>query len=41
MVVEYFPKDKLCNHTDDVEEAYLHFFFQINLNTSCSGLEEP
>ena len=40
MAVEYIPKNQLRNHTDGVEESYLHSSFQIHLNTSCSRLEE-
>jgi hypothetical protein len=45
-----FPKEvqsdnpiegQLCNHTDGIEEAYLHSSFQIHLNTPCSRLKEP
>jgi hypothetical protein len=39
--VECLPKDQFRNHTDGVEEAYLHSSFQIHLDTLCSGLEEP
>jgi hypothetical protein len=39
--VECFFEDQLHNHMDGVEEAYLHFSFQIHLNTPCSKSEEP
>jgi hypothetical protein len=39
--VEYLFEDQLCNYTNSVEEASLHFSSQIHLDTPCSGLEEP
>jgi hypothetical protein len=39
--IEYFHEDRLYNHINSVEKAYLHYSFQIYLKTPCSGLEEP
>jgi hypothetical protein len=41
MAIGYLIEDQLCNHTDGVEEAYLHSSFQIYLNIPSNGLEEP
>ena len=36
MVVEYLLVSLYHNHMDGVEEAYLHSFFRIHLDTFCT-----